>query len=163
MSRSTDIIQFLRPAPGLVVTAMGEVATGGGWVNLQAVLDDDEDGEGPQAKQGRAGIFAMLSGRGPDVPVATWVPGTANRHGRDPDSLGIQHGSGPRAVQRLADAGVTFPEGWRRLADHPKRGLVLELPDGADPATLLDWLFVACQVLASAPLPDEWAAEVHRR
>ena len=49
------------------------------------------------------------------------------------------------------------------LSDHPKRGLVLSLPDGTTPTVVLAWLFAACDVLAPDPLPDTWVAIVHRR
>ena len=49
------------------------------------------------------------------------------------------------------------------LSDHPRRGLVLSLPNGTDPEAVLTWLFDASRVLATDPLPDTWVAIVHRR
>ena len=82
------------------------------------------------------------------------------RQGHEPDSLGIEHDAGRFAATQLADAGVPLPSGWRRLGDHPRRGLVLELPRrhrtgrGAR-------LAVPRQRRAgvAAPLPPTWVAD----
>jgi hypothetical protein len=164
VSRSTEVVHFRRSDPRQLLEVLdGLAAARDGWVNVQAVLDDDETAA-PDAAPGQAGVFGWLSSRGPAVPVATWVPGTTKRNGgHEPDSLGIQHGAGPRAAVTLADAGLPVPSTWRRVGDHPKRGLVMELPDGVDPKTVLEWAFPAMNVLASTPLPDTWVAIVHRR
>lgn len=164
MTRSTEVVEFFRSAPDGLVGVLQDLASGhDGWVNLQAAVREDEDPAGPDARPVRAGVFSLVSGRGPAVPVCTWVPGAPTRHGHEPDSLGIQHGAGPHATEQLVEAGVTFPSGWRRLSDHPKRGLVFELPAGTDPAAVLQWLFAASDVLAQGPLPDLWVAAIHRR
>ena len=49
------------------------------------------------------------------------------------------------------------------LSDHPRRGLVLSLPNGTLPPIVLAWLFAASDVLAPDPLPDTWVAIVHHR
>ena len=109
-------------------------------------------------------MFGLLSGRGPDVPVSTWVPGAATApRAPAPTRSASSTPPGPKALLRLLEAGVQPPEGFRRTADHPRRGLVLEGPAGTDPATLLQFLFAASDVLATGPLPDTWAASVHRR
>ena len=164
MSRSTEVVRFRPTDTTGLLTVMDELAeTRGGWVNLQAVVDDDES-PAPDARPGRAGVFAWLSSRGPAVPIASWVPGSATRKGgHEPDSLGIQHAAGPHAAVTLADTGLPVPPTWRRVADHPRRGLVVELPDGVSPAAVLDWAFPAMNILAGAPLPDTWVAIVHRR
>jgi hypothetical protein len=156
-----ELVHVRRSAPQELLAVMADLAARrDGWINLQADVGDDE---GPEPAPARAGAFALFPARGPDVPVCTWVPGPDGRRGPEPDSVGIQHGSGPRALRRLADAGSAPPAGWRMRADHPKRGLVLELPSGTDPATVLTWIFAASDVLAGAELPDQWLAAVHRR
>lgn len=148
------------PAPG---SADHGGSTPGQVNDSAAAAAADDVGGLPGTAPVNAGLFGWLSGRGPAVPVATWVPGSVTRRGTEPDSIGIQHGAGPRAFARLAEAGVAVPAGWRRLGDHPRRGLVVELPDGTDPQVALDWCLAACAVLSPAPLPDEWVAVVHRR
>lgn len=162
MAHSTELVRFRRSAPDQLVGILRSLAADrDGWVNIQAVVDEDD--EEPDARPARAGVFGLLSGRGPDVPVSTWVPGAATARGPGPDSLGIQHAAGPKALLRLLEAGVQPPEGFRRTADHPRRGLVLEGPAGTDPEVLLQFLLAASDVLATGPLPDTWAASVHRR
>ena len=62
------------------------------------------------------------------VPVCTWVPGERSRNGIEHVALGIEHGSGIKAVERLRERGVRLPEGWEVMQDHPKRGLVVAVP-----------------------------------
>ena len=161
MTVHSELLPFLRGDPAPLVDVMRTLAaTGEGWVNLQARFPDDDAQVGPQRP--RAGIFALFRGRGPTVPVLTWVPAEP---GRAPaiDSLGIQHAAGPKAVLQLADAGLPVPAGWRRAADHPGRGLVLELPTGTDPADVVTWALPAAQVLSEVTLPDTWVASIDRR
>lgn len=161
MSRSVDVVHFRPTDPDELVEVMEALADArDGWVNLQAIVGEDDEADAPPA---RAGVFGWLSARGPEVPVASWVPGSTTRRGHEPDSLGIQHAAGPRAAVTLADAGLPVPSGWRRVGDHPKRGLVLELPDGVSPRTVLSWALPAMGVLAGRALPDTWVAVVHRR
>ena len=133
-----------------------------GWANIQAVLDPEGDGV-PDLAPTRAGMFGFLSSRGPAVPVTSWVPGKETGRATEPDSLGIQHSAGPRAILRLANAGVPLPEGWTRLSDHARRGLVLSIPAGSDPAVIVSWLLRASDALAPGPLPETWVAVIHRR
>ena len=164
MARSRELVRF-RPdqADDLLAVLRDLAAHRDGWVNVQADVEDDEEEGGPDSRPGRAGVFALFSGRGPSVPIGTWVPGARTAKGDEPDSLGLQHSAGPRAFPRLRDAGVEPPPGFRLAGDHPKRGLVLEGPPGTDPATLLAWLVSASAVLADRPLPDAWVAIAHRR
>lgn len=162
MAHRSELVRFRRSAPDELVEILRRLAVDrDGWVNLQAVVDEDDPE--PDASPARAGIFGLVSGRGPDVPVATWVPGPTTAKGPGPDSLGIEHAAGARALQQLLEAGVTPPAGFRRTADHARRGLVLEGPAGTDAAALLEFLLAACDVLATRPLPDAWAAAVHHR
>jgi hypothetical protein len=161
VSHRTAVVDFFRSDPTQLLAVLDELAAAGdGWVNLQAVEDDEE---APDAQPARAGLFSLVGGRGPRIPIGTWVPGERGGRRRDPDSIGIQHAAGPKALRRLVAAGVTPPDGASLLSDHPKRGLVLALADGTSPALVLAWLFAACEVLSSDPLPDTWVAIVHRR
>ena len=90
------------------------------------------------------------------------MPGPVRRGRAEPTSLGLQHPGGRKAIWRLRDVGIVVPEGWTVLADHPRRGLVLRLPDGADPTLALDWLVRAAVELTEMTLPDAWRAAVFR-
>src|SRR5690606_31388704 len=98
-----------------------------GWINLSPGLDVDTP---PPL---RTGLATLLGARGPTVPLGTWTPPRR----RDPATVGIHHGEGPKGLVLLAERGVDLPEGWRRLQDHPKRGLVL-VPTPATTADQLD-------------------------
>ena len=159
-SGPSEAIEFTVADPGPLVVRMQSLAQSrNGWVNLQPVPDDDD----PDERRGKAGVFSWLSSKGPDLPICTWVPGEMSRKGVEPDSIGLQHAGGPKARFVLAEAGVPPPAGWRIMSDHPKRGLVVELPAGTEPSVALDWLLQAAQVLAAVTLPDRWVALVYER
>jgi hypothetical protein len=94
----------------------------------------------------------LFRARGPDVPLATWTP----------DEVGIQHATGTKALDRLATAGVPLPPGWRRLEDHPRRGLVVRPAPDAPIAEVVRWLLAALEVLNPHPVTGPWIAAVSR-
>jgi hypothetical protein len=146
-------VAFHRDDPGPAVAVLARLTERGeGWANFASDL-----GEGnPDRESG--GFF---SGRGPRAPHATYVPARPRRTGRSPSAqLGIEHAAGPKAARRLADGGLPVPPSWRVRQDHPKRGLVLDVPADAEPASVIDWLLAAAGLLASVPLADGWLAEV---
>ena len=121
-----------------------------GWINLSPGLDVD-------VPPPRSALASLFSGRGPAVPLGTWYP--ARR--RDPTMVRLEHGQGPGALDLLADRGLPLPDGWRRLQDHAKRGLVLVPSPAAGPAELdavLDWLLRAAGALCPVPRTGEWRA-----
>jgi hypothetical protein len=149
-------IDFTVTAPDEVVETMGRLADGGGWVILDPLVDDEDVPPAPPF----GGIF---SGKGPAVPEVSWVPGEPGRRRPEPLSAGIRHAGGPRAVGRLREAGHPVPDGWRVLQDNPRRGLVLELPEGTDHGQVLSWLLAAAGLLTEVPLTGRWRATVHTR
>jgi hypothetical protein len=154
-----ELFEFDALAPTAVVGCMRELATSrDGWVNLQPLVDEED------VPPTSVGVLGWISAKGPSVPEATWVPGEKKRNGAvAPDSIGLQHGGGPRARVALAEAGTPIPAGWKILSDHPKRGLVVTLPEGTDPKAVVDWLITAARVLSPIDLPTRWVAAVHRR
>lgn len=157
---STLRFRVTDPAP--VVACITELrAAGAGWVNLRPRLGDDDPGTG-DPPPARPGVLGLLSARGPAVPVCTWVAGETRRGVRGPESIGIQHPTGRRARDVLPAAGITLPEGWRLRGDHPRRGLVVEVPADTDPGAIVAWLLDAARALAEGPLADDWVAAVHR-
>lgn len=128
-------------------TVLAAVATAGGWANLAPLPDP---GEPPPA---RNLFLAIFSSRGPARPLATV---SRADHGDDRLSLGLQHPGGPKALDRLAAAGLALPTGWLRVADHPRRGLVLTAP-AAEAADAVDWLLAAAAILTPGPLPSPWS------
>ena len=120
-----------------------------GWINLSPAIDEDQ--ELPE----RSSTFGLFSGRGPDVPLCTWVPGP-------PVEVGIQHGAGAKAVKVLGELGEPVPDGWRVTQDHSRRGLVVIPSEGASDETVLDWLLKAGTALAShLKLAGWWRAAIY--
>ncbi len=157
-----ELVEFtLTDRTALTETVERLAADRDGWINLQPVPDDDEDEL--VERRGRAGVFALFSGRGPELPIGTWVPGEVTRKGVGADSVGLQHAGGPKVRFVLADAGVPIPNGWRLRADHPKRGLVVEPPPGTSAVEELDWLLRAAVALAPEAQRLHWVALVYRR
>jgi hypothetical protein len=154
-AREPLVIEFHEQRRSAVVDRMVTMARSGtGWINLSPGLDVDEP---PPT---RSALTSLVGARGPDVPLATWTP--ARR--RDPASVGIQHGQGPKVVELLAQRGVPLPGTWRTLQDHPKRGLVVVPPPGDSPTDLdevLDWLLRASATLCPVRRTGEWRAYCH--
>lgn len=156
-AREPIVVEFQERARAPVVERMvAMTATGTGWINVSPGLDVDEPPPPPSALAG------LVGGRGPTVPLATWTP----RGRRDPATVGIQHGQGPGALAVLAERGVSLPEGWRRLQDHAKRGLVV-VPAPAGTAdeldAVLDWLLRAAGALCPIERTGEWRAYCYVR
>ena len=127
-------------------------------MNLQPAIDAED-------VPTQSGVVRLFSASGPAVPLVSWVPGPKRRNGTTAQvSLGMQHAGGPRALRRLRDEGHPLISGWRVLADHPRRGFVVAVPDDEDPDVALVWVLRAAAMLASFPLPTAWhAGVIHRR
>lgn len=140
-----------------------------GWINFSPVPDEDaEGGVAPRRRQWLPHLFDLLLDAGPDIPVCTWVPpGRASgRKGRGEvalTSIGVQHPSGQRALDRLQRAGIDLPVGWRVVQDHPRRGLVFSAPAETDHRIALEWLTRAGNFLSLSPPATSWLATVHLR
>ena len=130
-------------------------AGGTGWINIEPVIDEEHQPDAP-------GPFAFLGGSTHLVPVVTWMPGR-RQPGRAtrPTTVGLQHASGPRVAWRLRDLGQPLPEGWRVTQDHPRRGLVAEVPADADNATVIGWLLRAATTVCQVEMTGRWTAAVH--
>ena len=92
-----------------------------------------------------------------------WRAGPRQRGAKPrPAQIGVEHGTGPKALDRLAEVGVKLPQGWVKRQDHAKHGIVAELPDGEDPSVVITWLIVASTLLRTVVEPGEdWIALVH--
>lgn len=155
-----SFVEFSPDDPAAVVAAMDELASsarGDGWITFDPALDDDF----PPPVQTSFG--RLLSGRGPAVPRATWVPADRARRRPEPVSLGILHGTGAKALARLGEAGIALPDRWRKAADHAKRGVVVHVPIDVPAADVLAWLLPAARHLTRVPLQPGWRAAIHRR
>lgn len=140
------------PTPAATVVA-DLVASGEGWVNLAPDLEAD-------VEPPRRNLFsAIFSSRGPIMPLATVSP-ASNQDG--PLGLGLQHGGGTSALHRLATEGHPLPEGWWKVSDHPRRGMVISAPGDADPRLVVEWLLRAADLLTEVDFDGAWVARLYR-
>lgn len=156
MGVDVEFLEFDPDAPEAVLEVMAELADGNGWITLDPAIDE----RFPPPTQSVLG--RLVSGRGPAVPRATWVPADTRRRRPEPMSIGILHATGSKAVERLADKEVEVPERWRVVSDHSKRGLVAWVPIDIPHAEVLAWTLAAARALTRIPLAGRWRAAVHR-
>lgn len=152
-----DLIEFEAGAEGEVVQAMADLADGSGWLTIDPAIDERFPPPTPSM------FGRLVTGRGPAVPRANWVPADMTRRRPEPVSVGILHATGSKAVERLAEKDIVVPDRWRIVADHAKRGLVAWVPIDLDDLDTLRWLCTASRALTRIPLTGVWRAAVHRR
>lgn len=157
MGVDVEFLEFDPDAPDEVLAAMVDLAGGAGWITLDPAIDD----RFPAPEQNLFG--KIVSGRGPAVPRATWVPPDVERRRPEPMSIGILHGTGADAMGHLAEKDITLPDRWRVVADHSKRGLVVWVPIDIALDQVLAWTLAASRALTRIPLTGRWRAAVHRR
>ena len=113
-------VEFHLGAPEEVVAHMERLADGSGWITLlPGVLSEHV----PPPKSSFLNLFS--SGSSFAVPEASWLPPA--KPGR-PVQIGVRHDHGVKAIDHLVERGHPLPTGWRKAMDHPKRGLVVEVP-----------------------------------
>ena len=149
---SADVTPVAREMEGLA--GRGD---GSGWINIGPGLRDDQIDSLPQP----TALGRWFSGRGPVVPMATWTPPRKAASEAQP-TVGVEHGAGPKALDRLRDAGAPLPTGWRKVQDHAKHGIVVHPPLEAPHSEVLRWLLSVCWALCPIEIEDNWLAEIHR-
>lgn len=155
-----EILEFEPGAEAEVVavmTELAETADGRGWLTIDPAIDE----RFPPPQQSTFG--RLVSGRGPAVPRANWVPANLSRRRPEPVSVGILHGTGSKAIDRLAEKDLEIPDRWKVVADHSKRGLVAWVPVDIAHLDVLRWTCRASRALTRIPLTDQWRVAVHRR
>jgi len=141
--------------PSDLVEALLEVAgKPGSWLNIEPDVQDS-------LRADVSGLFSWFSARGAQVPVGTLVAATS----RNTASIGIDHGSGRGAGDRLVAAGIRSPPGWALRQDHPKRGLIWESPagpgDATDAANVARLFMEATELLCQLEVPGRWRVGIH--
>jgi hypothetical protein len=116
------------------------------FANFSPGVDRDE------APPPRTPLARLVGNSGPWIPLATWTPG----------EIGLQHAAGQRVVRTLAERGVEVPDEWYKVAEHPKRGLVLRTY-ATPPSDTLPWLVRAATVLCPMPIDRPWPAVLRTR
>ena len=155
--RETRTIEFRLPDVEPVADALSRLREAGeGWVNLQpGIVEGAVDADPP------SGLFAFLGTRQPPVTMATVMPAKKSRAATQGMSVGLMHPTGPKAIARLAGAGITVPEGWAVGQDHARRGLVLRTAVGARSDDVVTWCVRAGTELCRADMTGEWRAVVY--
>jgi len=139
--------------PADLVDALVEVVgSPGSWVNVEPDVDDSARADVP-------GIFQWFSARGSQVPVGTFVSGSD----RDRPSIGLDHGTGRGAGDRLEAAGIAVAEPWLLRQDNPKRGLVWEFVGGGVPPVgpVADLLLQGTALFCPLPTDGRFRVAVH--
>ena len=133
--RQKKTIEFTPPDVAAVAHELDALrAAGGGWVNLMPGIDEEASDVHP-----RAGLFAFFGNNAAPVTMTTVMPPKKDRSDSDGLTVGIMHPTGSKAVERLAEAGVTVPEGWVVRQDHARRGLLLRTPVAVTEPDVIDW------------------------
>ena len=155
--RETKTIEFTPPDVVGVARVLSELrAAGSGWVNLQPGIDEDTVDVDPPA-----GLFAFFGNRAPPVTMATIMPPKRERREAEGMTVGLMHPTGAKAIARLAEVGVTVPDGWVVRQDHVRRGLVLRTPVGAGESDVVTWCVRAGTALCRADMTGQWRAVVY--
>jgi len=155
--RPTKLIEFRVEDGSAVVDAMNQLSDAhDGWVNLHPEVRPEDE---PPPRSGLTTL--LLAGPVHDIPVCTWVPGKLVRGVVQADTIGVQHAAGARVLARLVSAGLTLPDGWTLVQDHPRRGLVVTPAPGTDNEAVLSWLVEAGTILSVVRLTGDWQGEVH--
>jgi hypothetical protein len=158
MATTATVIEFTDDDISPLVERMDALTRrGDGWINIGPGLTPEEFAALPT----RSTVAKWVSGRGPAVPMATWTPASTKGRG-SPAQIGLAHGTGPNALERLKDAGLSLPSGWQKKQDHAKNGIVAELPATVDHEAVIGWLLAAISELSDrvAAGPD-WIAEAY--
>ncbi|MDQ4096429.1 MAG: hypothetical protein M3144_00970 [Actinomycetota bacterium] len=158
MTEEPEYVEFTEGSADEVLDRMARLAAAQqGWMNFEPAVDVDD------LPPPRSPLFGLLSGRGPDVPLATWAAGTAPKgRGRpEPPTIGLLHPAGARARAALAEQGHPVPDGWVVLQDFSKKGLVVAVPPAVAHADVVAWLLRAARLLSAVPLTGQWRAAVY--
>ena len=150
----SSVVEFSEDDLDPIVALMAELTeANAGWINFSPQVEAGYDTP-PRT------LFAQVfSANGEKVPLSTWSAPT-RPGGRA--TVGIEHGSGPKALARLAQHDLALPNGWLKLNDHPRRGLVVVTGGGSSDDDVLWWLLASSHTLSVVPLTGGWEATVFR-
>ena len=155
--RQKKTIEFTPPDVAAVAHELDVLhAAGGGWINLMPGIDEEASEVHP-----RAGLFAFFGNNAAPVTMTTVMPPKKDRSDTEGLTVGIMHPTGGKAVERLAEAGVTVPDGWVVRQDHARRGLLLRTAVAVADADVIDWSVRAGTALCRAEMTGRWRAVVY--
>jgi hypothetical protein len=155
--RQTKTIEFTPPELEGVADALRMLRdASSGWINLMPGIDEDAADVHP-----RAGLFAFFGNQAAPVTMTTVMPPRKDRRDTEGLTVGIMHPTGGKAVARLAEDGVTMPDGWLVRQDHARRGLLVRTPVAVSEDDVIDWSVRAGTALCRAEMTGRWQAVVY--
>ena len=105
-------------------------------------------------------FWRMFSSRGPIIPKFTWVPSYEKKGQVVPAQIGITHPVGTKAIERLKDFEIEIPQGWILHQDHPKRGMVISLPEGCSQDQVVSFAVRTLEILSPFDFDGNYVASV---
>ncbi len=125
------------------------------WVNIEPAVEEGD-------VHSSSVFWKVFSSRGPIIPKFTWVPSYEKKQQIMPGQIGITHPVGTKAVQRLKKFEVQIPSDWIVCQDHPKRGIVLSLPEIYSDEEVVNLAMGALRVLSPFEFHGKFLASVTR-
>ncbi len=100
------------------------------WFNIEPNVDRDSVHTGSI-------FWKAFSSRGPRIPQFTWTSATDRKGIYQPSEVGLTHPTGASVLDRIQNFQINVPDEWRLIQDHPKRGIVFQLPTTYDPEEVI--------------------------
>ena len=91
------------------------------WFNIEPDVDERSIHTGSI-------FWKAFSSRGPRIPQFTWTSATDRKGNYQPSEIGLTHPTGIAVLERIKGFQINVPDEWRLIQDHPKRGIVFQLP-----------------------------------
>ena len=91
------------------------------WFNIEPDVDERSIHTGSI-------LWKAFSSRGPRIPQFTWTSATDRKGNYQPSEIGLTHPTGIAVLERIKGFQINIPDEWRLIQDHPKRGIVFQLP-----------------------------------
>ena len=91
------------------------------WFNIEPDVDERSIHTGSI-------FWKAFSSRGPRIPQFTWTSATDRKGNYQPSEIGLTHPTGIAVLERIKGFQINIPDEWRLIQDHPKRGIVFQLP-----------------------------------
>ena len=91
------------------------------WFNIEPDVDERSIHTGSI-------FWKAFSSRGPRIPQFTWTSATYRKGNYQPSEIWLTHPTGIAVLERIKGFQINIPDEWRLIQDHPKRGIVFQLP-----------------------------------
>jgi len=136
-----------------VLDAMnGFAERGQGWVNVQPEISPDA------VRPTRSGLTQYFRRNSPDAALGTWMAPPA---GGAEANLGLQHALGERIGPHLDGWNLALREGWRRVQDSPRRGLLVSVPASESLEVVLGWLLDVTSLATRPETTGHWTVSLY--